>query len=260
MHTVNLSAAGATTVVDIGRPRVCVIAASVASAASSLITIALGYAPLSNAVRRGYHMSHEYAGLSLYDVPRDMPVFTRWCATSPNRMCPCAAALEHWSYRARSRLHVLDKYLVMDFGPNWPSHRGSRLRYVPTAHSASNAVKYSPYRSGNIYSMTEPRPTVHIPIAVGLLGLLGLLSLGLLVRSMYYLGENRLTVEVQRDKYLRRLQKDRSPKAQSKYETMRPPCYRWDPDQQQIVSIPPPTPASWSLSHIKKLLGLCPRD
>lgn len=150
--------------------------------------------------------------------------------------------------------------MVVASRTNWPSDRGSYFGYVPTTHPASYAVELTPYHSGSIYSMTEPRPTVHVPIAIGLLCLGVLLPLSFFVRSLYYLGENRLTVEVLREKHLCKLQADPSPKAQSRYESMRPLRYRWDPDRQQSYLTPSATVASWSLLHAQNLLGLYSRD
>lgn len=97
---------------------------------------------------------------------------------------------------------------------------------------------------------------MHVPLAMGLASFVSLFSLGLFLRSMYYLGRNCLTVDVQCEKYLRKLQKDPSPTAKQQWESMQPLPYRWDPAQQQMVPIPLSPPVSWSLSHVRKLLGM----
>lgn len=138
----------------------------------------------------------------------------------------------------------------------WSWLLGPLGRTVVALFLATEAVDRTVYRTGCIYSLTSPYPTVHVPLAVALTALLALVALGLFARSAYYLCTDRLIVEVQRDKYMRKLQADPSPLAQQQYEAMRPLCHRWDTESQRIVPIPITSPVSFSLYHAQAILGL----
>ncbi|WFD28713.1 protein S-acyltransferase [Malassezia nana] len=246
---VERSAAGATGAKGTGRRLVCVIAAHAAFVASFLITTVLGYA-----------METDAKFDADITCPASMVAYLCLTITMPALFVLACGPLVPLAY-VHGRLlwsiaHTVPGPASLFLTSPWSWLLGPLGRAIVALVLATKAVDRTVYRTGSIYSLTTPYPTVHVPLAVALTALLALVTLGLFLRSVYYLCTDRLTVEVQWEKYMRKLQADPSHLAQQQYEAMRPLCHRWDTASQRVVPIPIVSPVSFSFYHAQAILGL----